>query len=72
MAKKARFPMYFEVCAYQEVELPESVDANDEDEVRQYIEDNWDDIPLPDEGTWDYIDGTCWPDADAEIEVIEE
>lgn len=71
MAKWVRFPMFFEVCAYQEVELPDTVDSNDEEAVRQYIEDSWDDIPLPDESTWDYVSGTCWPDEGADIRVID-
>ena len=62
--------MFFEVAALQEIELPDSIDTNDEDEVRQYIQDNWDDIPLPDTGTWDYICGTCQPDVEGPIQVI--
>ena len=71
MAKKVRFPMFFQVCAYQEIDLPETVEPFDEEDVLEYIDRNWDDIPLPDSSTWDYISGTCWPDPDAGYEIID-
>lgn len=46
------FGMVWQSYGHQSLELPDEVDANDIDAVRQYILDHWDEIPIP-EG--DYI-----------------
>lgn len=69
--KKVRFPMYYEVVAYQEIELPDYIDAEDGDDVRRFIEENWYNIPIPDE-TPDYVDGTCNFDWEAPIEICDD
>ena len=61
------FPVYFECVGYQELELPDTVDVNDEFEVKCYISDHWDDVPLPDD--YEYV-GDCQFDWNAHIEII--
>ena len=47
--------MSWQVTGEQTIELPDTVDPDDEDAVRAYILDNWSGIPLP-EG-W-YVEGS--------------
>ena len=67
--KIVKFPMYFEVCGYQTMVLPDYVDANDEDAVKEFIADNWEHIKLPDD--YDYV-GDSGFDFEAPIEITEE
>ena len=50
--KKVRFRMYWEVSGLQTLEL--SPDINTTDEAIDYINDNFDDVPLPDDFDYDY------------------
>lgn len=56
MANTVSFGMYWQAYGRQEVELPDDINPNDEDEVKAYILSIWDDIPLPGEG--EYVDGS--------------
>ena len=55
---KIYFPMYFEAGTYQELDLPDNIDPEDGDAVREYLNEVWEDIPLPDNGEWEY-GGSC-------------
>lgn len=57
--KRVRFGMFWQCYGYQEIELPDDIDVNDEEAVKEYIEENWTNIPLP-EG--DYVSGSDEPD----------
>lgn len=66
MAKNtATFSMVWMVAGQQSIDLPEGLDPNDITAVRNYIKENWDNIPLPTEG--DYISGSDELDEDGEI-----
>lgn len=47
--KIVRFPIYYECVAYHELELPDHVDAEDEDAVKDYISEHWEELPFPDD-----------------------
>lgn len=51
MPKVVRFPVYFEAVGYHELELPDDIDPDDDDTVRQFIDDNLDNIPIPENHT---------------------
>lgn len=51
--KTVSFMMTWEMSGRQTIDLPDEIDPNDKDAVREYIQENWDDIPLPTDG--DYI-----------------
>ena len=51
--KTVTFGMVWQVSAKQTIELPDDIDTTDEETVRDYILENWSDIPLPSDG--DYI-----------------
>ena len=67
---KIEFNMYWEVCGKQVVDVPDSLDVNDRKAVMQYLEDNWDSIPLPKNS--EYVDGTCLPDSETSYRVVGE
>ena len=53
--KRVKFGMVWQCYGYQDIELPDDIDINDEDAVQEYLENNWDNIPLP-EG--EYVSGS--------------
>ena len=53
--KRVRFGMCWQCYGHQDIELPDDIDTNDIDAVKEYLEKNWEDIPLP-EG--DYVSGS--------------
>lgn len=57
--------MVWMVAGQQSIDLPDGLDPNDITAVRNYIKENWDNIPLPTEG--DYISGSDELDEDGEI-----
>jgi len=65
--KIVRFPMYFEVFGYQELVLPDYIDSNDEDAVREYIADSWEHIKLPSDT--EYV-GDSGFDFESPIEIL--
>lgn len=65
--KLVRFIMYFEVAGYQEIPLPDDIDAEDEEAIKEYIDANWEHIKLPKE--YDYI-GDNGFDFESPIKVI--
>ena len=66
---KVRFPIYIQAVVYQEIELPDYVDHNNEEEVRDFLYTEWDSVPLPDNTEWEYY-GDYGIDLDAPIEII--
>lgn len=50
--KTVRFGMFWQCYGYQTVDLPDNVNADDIDAVKDYLRSIWPDIPLP-EG--DYV-----------------
>lgn len=53
--KRVRFGMCWQCYGYQDIELPNNINANDEKAVKEYLESILADIPLP-EG--DYVSGS--------------
>ena len=45
------------------------VDPDDEDAVKQFIADQWDDVPLPEMEDVEFVDGTCEFDWNCCIEI---
>ena len=68
---KVRFPIYFEVVGYGELDLPAEIDPKDEDAVKDYIESRWDELPLPPLGDVDYIPESCVFDRESIIKIVE-
>lgn len=60
--KRVRFGMFWQCYGYQDIELPDDIDANDDKAVREYLKKIWDDIPLPD---GDYV--SCSDELDCEF-----
>ncbi len=69
MAKKVSFGMFWEVYGRQTIELPDDVDENDIEAVKDYIRSVWDDIPLPDGS---YVSGSDEFDEESLIEAWKE
>ena len=67
---KVRFPMYFEVVGYHEMELPDDIDINDEDAIKEFLEENWQDIPLPNIEDCEYVMDSCVFDRDSTIKIV--
>lgn len=66
--KYVKFIMYFEVAGYQEIPLPDDVDASDEAAVKGYIADNWEHIKLP--KAYEYV-GDSGFDFESPVKIIE-
>lgn len=47
MSNYVEFGMYWQEYGRQTVRLPDDVDPKDEEAVRAFLEDEWDNIPLP-------------------------
>lgn len=69
MPKIVRFPVYFEAVGYHELELPDDIDPDDDDAVRHFIDDNLDDVPIPEDH--EVVGGYNF-DWDSYIEVFDE
>ena len=66
---KVKFGMIWSVYGKQTVDLPDNINPDDLDAVKDYLETIWADIPLP-EG--EYIDNSDELDEDGEIEIIKD
>ena len=66
-SKIVRFPVYFEVVGYHELELPDYIDAENENDVKEFIAEQWSSVPLPDD--FEYV-GECDFDWHAPIEIL--
>ena len=65
---KVEITMYWQVYGKQEVELPDDIDPNDHDAVEEYIDNHWDEIPLPVDS--DYVE--CSDEWENEYTVVED
>ena len=66
------FPVFFEVVGYQELKLPDDIDPSDEHSVKEFISDQWYDVPLPPMDEVEYVDGTCEFDWGAAVKIYDE
>ena len=66
MAKTVSFGMFWQVYGRQEIELPDDVNATDEDAVKAYIRSVWPEVPLP---IGDYVDGSDELDEECELRI---
>ena len=69
--KKVRFPIYFEVVGYGELELPEDVDTTDEEAVKDFIQSKWEDVPIPSLNEVEEVMDSWEFDRDAPFNIIE-
>ena len=60
------FAMSWTEYGIQSIEIPDDIDTSDIETVKEYIKDNWDDIPLP---HGNYISGSDELDEDFPIEI---
>ena len=67
MPKTIEFGMYWEMYGRQTVDIPDDIDENDDDAVKEYIKKVWDDIGLP---NGNYIDESARLDEDADINIV--
>ena len=65
--KKVSFGMFWEMYGTCVVDLPDEVDENDAAAVLQYIQDHWDNFPLP---AGSYVQGSDELDCGAIITVV--
>lgn len=49
--KKAKFGMVWQVYGLQTIDIPDEY-AKNEDDAEWYIRTHWDEIPVPDDGTY--------------------
>ena len=61
--KTVTFGIIWQVCGKQTIEVPDDLDTTNEENVRDYIRDNWADIPLPTDS--DYV-----PESDELDELV--
>lgn len=69
LGRKVNFAMYWQMYGRQSVPLPDQIDPNDEEAVKEYLRDVWDTIPLP---SGDYLMDSDKLDEDAELFVEKE
>ena len=66
MAKRVSFGVYWQEYGRQSVTLPDSVNTDDPQEVKKYVESIFDDLPLPSGG---YIDDSAEIDFESDFIV---
>ena len=64
--KTVKFGMTWQVAGTQTIELPNNINADNEEEVKEYISKHWDEISIPD---GEYISGTDTLDEYVPIEI---
>lgn len=67
---KVKFGMIWLVTGTQEVNLPDNINPDNEQEVISYLKKNWLRIPIPDNG--EYLSDTDVLDKNYPIEIIKE
>ena len=65
---KVYFGMYYQAYGLAAFEVPDSLKNEDEETIREYIKDHWDEVPLP---NGEYVPGSDEPDFD-NFEIDEE
>lgn len=68
--KTVTFGMVWQVSGKQTINLPDDIDTTDEEAVRNYIQEQWDNIPLPTES--DYIPESDEFDGLTDIEISDD
>jgi hypothetical protein len=68
--KTVTFGMVWQVFGKQTINLPDNIDTTDEDAVKNYIQEQWDNIPLPTES--DYIPESDEFDELTDIEISDD
>ena len=70
--KEVTFGMVWQVAAKQTISLPDDIDANDMDAIRDYLLENWSIIPIPSNVEGDYISGSDELDETVEFVVTDD
>ena len=70
--KEVTFGMVWQMAGKQTIMLPDDIDPNDQDAIREYIQENWDSIPIPADGEGDYISGSDELDETVEFIVTDD
>ena len=52
MSTTVNFGMFWQVYARQTIRLPDYINPDDDEEVKDYIRSIWDDIPLPENSSY--------------------
>ena len=68
--KTVTFGMVWQVSGKQTINLPDDIDTTDEEAVKNYIKEQWDNIPLPTES--DYIPESDEFDELTDIEISDD
>ena len=53
MSKQVTFRAYWQVYSDVTIDLPDDIDPNDEDEVKAFVQEQWDQMELPEDA--DYL-----------------
>lgn len=70
--KEVTFGMVWQMAGKQTISIPDDIDPNDQDAIRDYIKENWDSIPIPADGEGDYISGSDELDETVEFVVMDD
>ena len=68
--KQVTFGMVWQIASKQTIDIPDDVDLNDQDAIRDYIQENWVNIHIPSDGEGDYISGSNELDRTVEIVAV--
>ena len=69
MAKTVSFGMFWQSYGRQTIDLPDEIDASNQEAVIQYIKSVWDDIPLP---SGSYVQESDELDEESDIMVFDD
>lgn len=69
MANTVQFGMTWQMYGTQTIEIPDCIDPKDPDAVSSYLQEHWDEIPIPTEG--EYICGSDTLDELVDVQVKE-
>ena len=69
MANTIQFGMTWQMSGTQTIEIPDCIDPKDPDAVSSYLQEHWDEIPIPTEG--EYICGSDTLDELVDVQVKE-
>ena len=69
MANTIQFGMTWQMYGTQTIEIPDCIDPKDPDAVSSYLQEHWDEIPIPTEG--EYICGSDTLDELVDVQVKE-
>lgn len=52
MAKTVQFGIWYQMHGTSEMELPDEIDIQNQEAIIDYIEDHWDEVNLPTDGSY--------------------